>query len=197
MSRIRAVSSSPTSTLCDSDSHVEDDVLTEISIWNDIDDTTPSVETWVPNGMFQYVQPCPSFSIRLTGAFYSRLHKMLTYSDPFESRFNIGNVPVEGCTWGEGVYESYLTYNHQLLELWAIGHMKTLWFLAAEQDPRPRARVGVELLRDVDKEAARRLMNESSPSPGTGNAPPSSNYSLTFRVKYSTYSVACDHRLLR
>ncbi|KAL1945771.1 hypothetical protein VTO73DRAFT_1773 [Trametes versicolor] len=110
--------------------------------WNDVGDDTPTVDLWVPNEMFH------------------RLQKILSYSDPTTATFNLADVPAN-CEWGSGVDAAHLVLNDSVVNIWAVGHLRSMWFVATEDDPRPRTRVSLELLRETDCAAVRRLMQRS------------------------------------
>ncbi|EIW52158.1 uncharacterized protein TRAVEDRAFT_53586 [Trametes versicolor FP-101664 SS1] len=117
----------------------------DVTMWDDITDSTPAVEIWVPN------------------AFFHRLYKFLAYNDPHIERYNLADVPMD-CQWGSGSLASRLSRNGRVVSIWAIGHLKGMWFFTMLQDPRPAARVCLDLLRDSDITATRRLMNAANPT---------------------------------
>ncbi|KAH9852847.1 hypothetical protein C2E23DRAFT_729789, partial [Lenzites betulinus] len=139
-----SMSLSPTSTLCIDEESM--DVDDPEAMWADINESTPAVETWVPN------------------TFFHRLKKILSYVDPLNARFNVGDIPKD-CTWGAEPWASRLTCNNQVIQIWAVGHLKCMWFYATDEDTRPCVRIALDLLRDVDATGVRRLMAMSTVLP--------------------------------
>lgn len=96
----------------------------------------------------------------------SRLKKIFSYVDTLNARFNVGDVP-KNCAWGTGLHASLLAWNGQILQIWAVGHLKCMWFYATEEDSRPRVRIALDLLRNVDTAGVRRLMGMATVVPST------------------------------
>ncbi|KAH9848089.1 hypothetical protein C2E23DRAFT_889333 [Lenzites betulinus] len=118
----------------------------DMEIWDDIDDTTPGVELWVP------------------GTFFDRLNQFLTYSDPMCARYNLGDIPPH-CNWGPGGRGAHLQHENQVVQVWAVGHLKSMLFFAADEDPRPHVRISLDLVHEIDIVAVQRLMSMANVVP--------------------------------
>lgn len=139
-------------------------------MWDDISDSTPATELWVPSTFFQYATPPRDSSVpRLLTVLGSRLSKFFAYRDPFNERYNLGDVPAD-CQWGAGPLSSRLSRNERVVHMWAIGHLQSFWFFTTLDDQRPAARICLELVRENDTQATRRLMSLANHSQAAGTS---------------------------
>lgn len=87
----------------------------------------------------------------------------LDYSNPVDNRYGVTKIP-QGAAWGEGSHDKILRYAGEDITIWIPSILATKWLRDLKGDPPLRANVGVIPLRDMDREAAVKLLRMSNPS---------------------------------
>lgn len=96
----------------------------------------------------------------------SRLRAFMDYRDD-AGRAALARVP-DDVHWGEGRQFSVLCIDHGLpLQLWVVGVLQTVSYVACESGDYTGCDIAVRLLRDADRDALTMLAAKSRPVPRT------------------------------
>lgn len=82
------------------------------------------------------------------------------------NEYALAKVPLT-VRWGEGIFGSYVALQNgaDVPNIWIVGHLVSITYVANEKETRPRFRVQLELVRDSDRARANDILKMACPGP--------------------------------